>query len=60
MSEKNIKPIVGVEIRVENELYYICIAKNQESIAEVNRLLTDYNCEGIEIPKTSPDLKILL
>lgn len=55
--KKNIKPIVGVEIRVENELYYICIAKNQESIAEVNRLLTDYNCEGIEIPKTSPDLK---
>lgn len=55
--EKNIKPIVGVEIRVENELYYICIAKNQESIAEVNRLLTDYNCEGIEIPKTNPDLK---
>lgn len=31
--------------------------QNQESIAEVNRILTDYNCEGVEIPKTSPDLK---
>ena len=29
----NIKPIAGVEIRVENELYYICLAKNQKGIA---------------------------
>lgn len=55
--EYNIKPIVGVEIRVQDELYYICLAKNQKSIAEVNRLLTAYNCEGIEIPKVNPDFK---
>lgn len=55
--EHHIKPIVGVEIRVENELYYICLAKNQKSIAEINRLLTAYNCEGILIPKENPEFE---
>ncbi|WP_330746993.1 DNA polymerase III subunit alpha [Chryseobacterium sp. CP-77] len=53
--EYNIKPIVGVEIRVQDELYYICLSRNQKSIGEINRLLTAYNCEGIEIPKANPD-----
>ncbi|MEA1848928.1 DNA polymerase III subunit alpha [Chryseobacterium sp. MHB01] len=52
--EHHIKPIVGSEIRVENELYYICLAKNAAGIAEINRLLTGYNCDGIAIPKTNP------
>lgn len=55
--EKEIKPIVGVDIRVENKPYYVCLAKNPKGIAEVNRLLTDYNCEGIEIPKINPRLE---
>lgn len=55
--ESGIKPIVGVDVRVENEPYYICLAKNPKGIGEVNRLLTDYNCEGIEIPKGNPKLK---
>lgn len=55
--ENSIKPIVGVDVRVENEQYYICLAKNPKGIAEVNKLLTDYNCEGIEIPKVNPDLE---
>lgn len=55
--DRGIKPIVGVDIRVENEQHYICLAKNPEGIAEVNRLLTDYNCEGIEIPKVNPQLE---
>ncbi|MBF6643870.1 MULTISPECIES: DNA polymerase III subunit alpha [Chryseobacterium] len=54
--EKNIKPIVGMDVRVENEPYYICLAKNPQGIAEINRLLTSYNCEGIEIPKVNPRL----
>ncbi|PWN58358.1 DNA polymerase III subunit alpha [Chryseobacterium viscerum] len=52
-----IKPIVGMDVRVENEQYYICLAKNPKGIAEVNRLLTNYNCEGIEIAKTNPELE---
>ncbi|MGG1923619.1 DNA polymerase III subunit alpha [Chryseobacterium sp. NRRL B-14798] len=55
--DRGIKPIVGVDIRVENEQHYICLAKNPKGIAEVNRLLTDYNCEGIDIPKTNPQLE---
>lgn len=55
--ENNIHPIVGVDIRVENELYYICLAKNSKGIAEVNRLLTAFNCEGTEIPKYNPHLE---
>ncbi|TLX26629.1 DNA polymerase III subunit alpha [Chryseobacterium indologenes] len=54
--EKNIKPIVGMDVRVENEPYYICLAKNPQGIAEINRLLTSYNCDGIEIPKVNPRL----
>ena len=52
--EYHIKPITGVEIRVESELYYICLAKNPNGIAEVNRLLTAYHCDDISIPKHNP------
>lgn len=52
--EYHIKPIVGAEIRVENELNYICLAKNASGIAEINRLLTGYNCDNIVIPQTNP------
>lgn len=52
-----IKPLVGMEIRVQNELYYICLAKNPEGLAEINRLMTDFNCEGTEIPRHHPPFK---
>ncbi|MDF2932764.1 MAG: polymerase subunit alpha [Chryseobacterium sp.] len=55
--EKGITPIVGMDVRVDNEQYYTCLAKNPKGIAEVNRLLTNYNCEGIEIAKANPELK---
>ncbi|MDR6466299.1 MULTISPECIES: DNA polymerase III subunit alpha [Chryseobacterium] len=55
--DHHIKPIVGVEIRVQDELYYICLTKNQQSIGEINRLLTAYNCDGTEIPKINPVFK---
>ncbi|WP_333853042.1 DNA polymerase III subunit alpha [Epilithonimonas sp.] len=54
--ENDIKPIVGVDVRVENIQYYICLAKNPKGIAEVNKLLTDYNCEGIKMPKVNPPI----
>lgn len=53
----NIKPIVGVEIRKENKLLYIAIAKDETGIAEINRLLTNYNCDGAELPRVSPDFQ---
>jgi len=51
----NIKPVVGMEIRSENRLYYICLAKNKNGIGEINRLLTQHNCEGLELPKYHPE-----
>jgi DNA-directed DNA polymerase III PolC len=55
--QNNIKPVVGVEIRSENELYYITLAKNARGIAEVNKMLTAHNCDGEILPKTNPDFK---
>ncbi len=53
----NIKPIVGVEIRKENELLYIAIAQDETGIAEINRLLTNANCHGGVLPQVSPDFQ---
>ena len=53
----HIKPIVGVEIRKENKLLYITIARDETGIAEINRLLTNYNCDGAELPQVSPDFQ---
>ncbi|MBC7556892.1 MAG: PHP domain-containing protein, partial [Chryseobacterium sp.] len=55
--QNEIKPVVGVEIRSENELYYITLAKNAKGIAEINRMLTAHNCKGKILPKTNPDFK---
>lgn len=56
--ERNgIKPIVGVEIRNQNKLLYITIAKEFSAIGEVNKMLTAYNCDGKELPNSNPDLK---
>lgn len=52
--KNNIKPVVGVEIRNESRLYYICLAKGKQGIGEINRLLTEHNCEGKELPKYHP------
>lgn len=54
--ENKIKPLVGVEVRHENELYYITLAKNSQGIAEINAMLTDANCNNIPLSKQSPDL----
>ena len=52
-----IKPIVGVEIRKENELFYIAIAKDFSGIGEINQMLTDFNCDEKELPKHHPNFK---
>ena len=38
-----IKPLVGIEFRTENDLLYIGLAKNQNGIAEMNRTITQHN-----------------
>ncbi|UOE39951.1 DNA polymerase III subunit alpha [Chryseobacterium suipulveris] len=52
-----IKPIVGVDIRVDNEQYYVALAKNPDGISEINRIITAFNCENIPLPKQHPNLE---
>lgn len=54
--KSNIKPVVGVDIRTDNKQHYICLAKNQAGIREINRLLTQHNCEGKDLPLHHPNL----
>lgn len=52
-----IKPLVGVDIRLENEKFYTAIAKNPSGIWEINKMLTANNCDGAELPKQNPPLE---
>ena len=54
--KNNIKPVVGVDIRDDNRQHYICLAKNQSGIGEINRLLTQHHCEGNDFPLHHPNL----
>lgn len=53
---KGIKPVAGVEIRKGSDLLYITIAKEFAGLGEVNKILTEYNCDGIDLPKR-PDFE---
>ena len=50
-----IKPIAGIEVRKENKLLYIAIAKEFSGIGEVNKILTKHNCDGVELSETAPN-----
>lgn len=52
--EAGIKPVVGMEVRHDNKLLYILLARNSKGIAEMNQLLTDYNCDEIPLPERNP------
>ena len=54
--KNNIRPVVGVDIRTDNKQHYICLAKNQSGIGEINRLLTQHHCEGNDFPLHHPKL----
>ncbi len=41
-----IKPIAGIEFREENRVLFTAVAKNTAGIAEINKLLSDYNLYG--------------
>ncbi len=53
--EANIKPLVGMEIRRDNRLLYITLAKDASGIAEVCRLMTSYNCDKQELLERAPE-----
>ncbi|MFP3596917.1 DNA polymerase III subunit alpha [Chryseobacterium sp. SIMBA_029] len=55
--QASIKPVVGMEIRQDDELLYVTLAKSAEGIAEINEMMTARNCENIALPKTNPIFK---
>lgn len=54
---EGIKPLAGMEIRKENRLLYIAIAKEFSGIGEVNKMMTAHNCDGEELSETAPEFK---
>lgn len=48
--EHGIRPVVGIEVRKENKLLYVCIAKEFKGLGEINKVLTAYNCHGVDLP----------
>jgi DNA-directed DNA polymerase III PolC len=55
--EAGIKPIAGMEVRKENRLLYIAIARKFSGIGEVNHMITAHNCDGEELSETAPDFE---
>lgn len=52
-----IKPIAGMELRQDNRLLFISLAKNSKGIGEICRFLTHHNLEAIPLPDFAPDFK---
>lgn len=55
--QADIKPVVGVEMRSANNLYYIALAKKRNGISEVCTLLTQHNCAQVPLQKMAPCFK---
>lgn len=51
---ESIDPIVGVDIRQEDALMYLLIAKNAEGFYSINRFLSDHHLEKRNYPKNPP------
>lgn len=52
-----IKPIPGVEVRKDGKLLYVGIAKRFSGIGEINKMITDHNCDGKELAEAAPEFK---
>ncbi|REC48852.1 DNA polymerase III subunit alpha [Chryseobacterium pennipullorum] len=50
-----IQPIPGVEVRKEGKLLYVGIARRFSGIGEINKVITDHNCNDIELCETAPE-----
>lgn len=52
-----IKPIAGMELRQDNRLLFISLARNRNGIGEICRFLTHHNLQAIPLPDFAPDFK---
>ncbi|AZA83729.1 DNA polymerase III subunit alpha [Chryseobacterium lactis] len=55
--DHGIKPVPGVEIRKDGRLLYVAIARKFSGIGEINKVITDYNCDGKELEEVAPEFK---
>lgn len=55
--EAGIKALVGMELREDNKLLYIALAKNRSGLAEINRWRTRHNLENLPLPNFAPDFE---
>ena len=55
-----IKPIAGMEVRKEGKLLYIAVAKEFSAIGEVNTIITQHNCDAMELSETAPEFENVL
>ncbi|WP_330744929.1 DNA polymerase III subunit alpha [Chryseobacterium sp. CP-77] len=55
--ELGIKPIPGVEVRNGGKLLYVGIARKFSGIGEINKMITDHNCNGKELTEAAPEFK---
>lgn len=53
-TQKGIRPVAGMEIRLGHELLYITLAQSCNGLAEVNRLVTAHNCDGVPLEPVAP------
>ncbi|WP_128546157.1 DNA polymerase III subunit alpha [Larkinella soli] len=53
-AKAGIRPVVGVEFRNHQEPAYVCLARNPEGFAEINRHLSQYLLAGKDFPLRAP------
>ena len=56
-TERNIKPIVGVEFRNGDNWLYTCIAKKNEGFKEINEFLSEFNFSKKEFPQRAKEFE---
>jgi DNA polymerase III alpha subunit len=55
--KNDIKPIVGVEFRNDDELLFVCLSKNHDGFAEINRFLSKHKLQHLPFPETAPKFR---
>lgn len=58
LCQKNeIKPVVGIEFRNDDELLYVCIAKNVNGFSEINAFASTYKLAEKQYPHKTPEFE---
>ena len=52
---KGVRPVMGVEVRNDNELLYVALAKDNTGFGEINRFLTQHNINKQPYPTIAPE-----